>query len=49
MANPVTGFFKRPLMQRRNARKLIIAQPGCIREEQFVTIGGIEQWVTIRG
>jgi pimeloyl-ACP methyl ester carboxylesterase len=49
MTNPITGFFIRPLMQRRNARRLIIHQPGGIREEQFVTIGGIEQWITIRG
>jgi len=49
MTHPITGFFIRPLMQQRNARKLIITQPGGIREEQFVTIGGIEQWVTIRG
>jgi pimeloyl-ACP methyl ester carboxylesterase len=49
MTNPVTGFCIRPFMQRRNERRLIIHQPGGIREEQFVTIGGIEQWVTIRG
>jgi pimeloyl-ACP methyl ester carboxylesterase len=49
MTNPVTGFFIRPLMQRRNAQKLIITQSSGIREEQFITIGGIEQWVTIRG
>jgi pimeloyl-ACP methyl ester carboxylesterase len=36
-------------MQRRNARRLIINQPGGIREELFVPIGGIEQWITIRG
>lgn len=49
MANPVTGLFIRPFMQRRNARKLVIPQSDGIREEQFVPIGGIEQWVTIRG
>jgi pimeloyl-ACP methyl ester carboxylesterase len=49
MAHPVTGLLIRPLIKRRNARKLIITQPGGIREEQFVPIGGIEQWVTIRG
>ena len=49
MASPITGMFMRPFMQRRNAQKLIIEEPNGIREEQFVTIGGIEQWVTIRG
>ncbi|HEV2403092.1 MAG TPA: alpha/beta hydrolase [Candidatus Saccharimonadales bacterium] len=49
MANPIVGMFIRPLMQRRNKRKLTIADPKGIREEQFVMLGGIEQWVTIRG
>ncbi|MGK5443237.1 alpha/beta fold hydrolase [Micromonospora sp. URMC 105] len=49
MANPVIGMVVRPFMQRRNARKLVITSPNGIREEKFVTIGGIAQWVTIRG
>ena len=49
MANPITGMFQRPFKQRANARKLMIHAPNGIREEGFVTIGGIEQWVTIRG
>lgn len=36
-------------MRRRNAKKLAMTAPRGIRAEQFVTIGGIEQWVTIRG
>jgi pimeloyl-ACP methyl ester carboxylesterase len=35
--------------QRKNAQKLIINTPNCIVEERFVKIGGIDQWVTIRG
>lgn len=42
-------MFIRPLKQRQNAKKLVITAPNGIREEQYVTIGGIEQWVTIRG
>lgn len=49
MANPLTGMMIRPIMQRRNAKKLTITSLTGIREEQFVTIGGIKQWVTIRG
>lgn len=49
MANPITGMFIRPLKQRQNAKKLEITTTNSIREEQYVTIGGIEQWVTIRG
>jgi len=48
MANPITGIFLRPLRQRQNARKLRIDTPNGIQEEQFVSIGGIPQWVTIR-
>jgi len=49
MANPITGMFIRPLKQRQNAQKLAITSPSGIREEQYISIGGIEQWVTIRG
>jgi pimeloyl-ACP methyl ester carboxylesterase len=48
MANPITGMLMRPIKQHQNAQKLIITSPNGIREEQFVTIGDIEQWVTIR-
>jgi len=49
MANPLTAFMVRPIQQRRNAKKLIITAPNGIRDERFVTIGGIQQWVSIRG
>ncbi|GAB3284992.1 alpha/beta hydrolase [Sinomonas notoginsengisoli] len=49
MVSPITGMFMRPLEQRRNAKKLAITTSNGIREERVVTLGGIEQWVTIRG
>jgi hypothetical protein len=35
--------------QARNAQLYAISSPKGIDEGQFVTIGGIEQWITIRG
>lgn len=49
MTNPIAAILIRPLIKRRNVQKLIIDSPNGIREERFVKIGGIEQWVTIRG
>ncbi len=37
------------LIQARNAEVYAISSPKGIDEAQFVTIGGIEQWITIRG
>jgi pimeloyl-ACP methyl ester carboxylesterase len=36
-------------LRARNAQQYAISSPKGIDESQFVTIGGIEQWVTIRG
>ncbi len=36
-------------LRTRNARQYAVPSPKGVDEEQFVTIGGIEQWVTIRG
>jgi pimeloyl-ACP methyl ester carboxylesterase len=33
----------------RNARQYVIASAKGIDEARFVTVGGIEQWITIRG
>jgi pimeloyl-ACP methyl ester carboxylesterase len=49
MTSPITGMFMRPFIQRQNTKKLAITTPNGIREETFITIGGIQQWVTIRG
>jgi len=37
------------LIRTRNAKQYAITSPKGIDEAQYVTIGGIEQWVTIRG
>lgn len=37
------------LLRARNAKQYAITSPKGIDEAQFVTIGGIEQWVRIRG
>ncbi len=36
-------------VRKRNAQQYAITSPKGIDEAQYVTIGGIEQWVTIRG
>jgi pimeloyl-ACP methyl ester carboxylesterase len=36
-------------LRNRNAQQYAISSPKGIDEAQFVTIGGIEQWITIRG
>jgi len=44
MLNDATAFVRG-----RNARDYAIAGPDAIDEGRYVSIGGIEQWVTIRG
>lgn len=39
----------RKVRQRRIARQLLIATPNQIVEEHFVRVGGIDQWIQIRG
>jgi len=36
-------------LRNRNAQEYAISSPKGIDESQFVTIGGIDQWITIRG
>lgn len=46
----VLGFLGyRAVRQHQNAQALAITAPNGIDEKAFVRIGGIEQWVTIRG
>jgi pimeloyl-ACP methyl ester carboxylesterase len=47
--NLLTGLIMRKFNQRKLAKELIITTPEGIVEEQFVKIGGINQWITIRG
>jgi pimeloyl-ACP methyl ester carboxylesterase len=39
----------RPLNRRWEAKKLIISAPNGVDEQRYVRIGGIDQWMTIRG
>src|SRR5687767_1499008 len=39
----------RALAQNRNAEALAIRTPNGINEHAFVRLGGVEQWVVIRG
>lgn len=45
----LVGLGYRALRQHQNAQRLAIRTPNGIDEERFVRIGGIEQWVVIRG
>ena len=43
------GLAYRAYCQRRNARALAIVTPGGVEEGFFARIGGIDQWIQIRG
>ena len=45
----IGGLAYRKVRQRRVAKTLTIGTPNGIVEERFVRIGGIEQWIQIRG
>ncbi|HEV2238311.1 MAG TPA: alpha/beta hydrolase [Ktedonobacterales bacterium] len=47
--NLARTFLTRGRVRRRLARELIIRDPRGIVEKGFVRIGGIEQWISIRG
>ncbi len=47
--NLLISFIMRPYNQRKLARTLTIRTPNGVAEQLFVTIGGIDQWITIRG
>ncbi|MEU8248840.1 alpha/beta hydrolase [Nonomuraea sp. NPDC048916] len=49
MVNPLIATLQRPVLRRRNARRLVIDSPAGVNEERFLTINGYEQWVTMRG
>jgi pimeloyl-ACP methyl ester carboxylesterase len=48
-APAVGGLAYRKARQRRVAKALVIDTPDGIVEQRFVRIGGIEQWIQIRG
>jgi pimeloyl-ACP methyl ester carboxylesterase len=45
----IGGLTYRAVRQHRNAKALAIRTPNGIEESMFVKIGGIDQWVQIRG
>lgn len=49
MVNPLVAMVRRPHERIRRERSLQLTGPRSVREERFLQIGGIEQWVTIRG
>lgn len=49
MVNPMVAMIRRPRQQQRNRRLLQIDGEHAVHEEVFRPIGGIEQWVTMRG
>lgn len=48
-SNMLWNLFLRKHNQRKNAEKLKINTPNSVVEQRFVKIGGIDQWITIRG
>jgi pimeloyl-ACP methyl ester carboxylesterase len=49
MSNPFVHLLARPRNRRRRSRELAMTSPAGLVEQGFVPIGGIEQWVSIRG
>lgn len=47
--NIITALITRKSNQHKLAKNLVITTPNGIVEERFVKIGGIYQWITIRG
>jgi pimeloyl-ACP methyl ester carboxylesterase len=45
----LAGLTYRAVRQRQNARVLILETPNSVNESMFVTLGGMEQWIQIRG
>lgn len=46
---PFTGILRRPAMRRRNAHALDATADGGLNRGEWMVLGGLEQWVTIRG
>ncbi|GCE29867.1 alpha/beta hydrolase [Dictyobacter alpinus] len=47
--NMLTTLITRKSTQKKLAKDLLITTPDAIVEEGFIKIGGIDQWITIRG
>jgi hypothetical protein len=48
-ASVVGGLAWRTARQRRGAKALVIDTPNGIVEQRFVRVGGIDQWIQLRG
>ena len=49
LAISVTALLIREVNQHKHAKKLVLEGPNTIEEQKYVEIGGIDQWITIRG
>jgi pimeloyl-ACP methyl ester carboxylesterase len=49
MVAPLVAALQRPVLRRRNARRLAVEHAAGVNDERFVTVNGCEQWVTMRG
>src|SRR5258708_22632205 len=47
--NMFTALMTRKSAQQKLAKDLLITTPNGIVEERFIKIGGVDQWITIRG
>jgi pimeloyl-ACP methyl ester carboxylesterase len=47
--NMINALITRKSNQHKLAKNLVITTPNGIVEERFIKIGGIDQWITIRG
>ncbi|WP_129789866.1 alpha/beta fold hydrolase [Promicromonospora panici] len=46
---PFVTMLRRPWQRRRNARTLAAVPEAGVNRQQWVRLGGIEQWITVRG
>lgn len=46
---PFSTMLRRPSVRRRNARALVASTAGGVDRREWVSLGGVDQWITIRG
>ncbi|WIG60810.1 MAG: proline imino-peptidase [Ktedonobacterales bacterium] len=49
MSSPLLSILFHSINQRKRAKELVMSSPNGIVEQGFTPIGGIEQWISIRG
>lgn len=47
--NPLNLLLQRRGIQRKLKESLAITSPNGINENQYISVGGIQQWISIRG